>query len=243
MKTPASIQSLDRGLKILELLSENGGMTASAIARELGIHQSSASRLLNSLVKAGFCHKPEYHLFALDFGVLLFAGKTLLGFPLVEKAAVACNRVLLEHGYSANVAVLYKEHLVYLADCKNGGSMRLINDDAFPVHQSSIGRLLAWELGEERMIEIMNASMAQKGVVVSAESIHAEVTESVDKLGFLFMRGEFHNRFNAAQSFEFQGRRAALAVYSETEDAEPEDVRPILERAINQITGKDLSHE
>lgn len=239
MNGKSSIQSLDRGLQILELLAKSGGMTASAIGRELGIHQSSASRLLNSLMRAGLVHKPEFHQFALDYGVLLFAGKTLESFPIVSRATAACNRILLENGYSSTTAVLYRNRVIYLALCASGSSMRLISNNNFPLHQSSPGRLLAWECGREAAIDIFNDSIAHYGGGASAEAIYDEVGASVAAHGFLFMRHAYYNHFNAAKTFDFQGRRTALAVYSETREAEPADIGPILDKAIARITGKN----
>lgn len=238
-----SIQSLDRGLAILELLSHNGGMTASAIGRELGLHQSSASRLLGSLMKAGFVYKPAFHLFALDYGVLLFAGKTLNKFPLVKKATAACNRILLEHGYSATTAVLHDAHLIYLATCargkNSGNSLRLISDSSFPLHLSSLGRVLACEAGREAALEVLHRSIAATGGSESAAELYDDTMASLRQHGFLFKQNMGHNRFNAARTFLFQGRRAALAVYSETEDADAAQAGRMLQFGINLITGKD----
>src|SRR5690625_3242574 len=46
---PAPIQSVDRALQILELLTETPSLGASDIARKLGVHRSTASRLLTTL--------------------------------------------------------------------------------------------------------------------------------------------------------------------------------------------------
>jgi DNA-binding IclR family transcriptional regulator len=46
------VQTFDRGLEILRLLAVNKRMTASKLAQEIGIHQTSASRMLQSLQKA-----------------------------------------------------------------------------------------------------------------------------------------------------------------------------------------------
>src|SRR5690625_3795635 len=45
----ASIQSVDRALQILELLTESPSLGTSDIARKLGVHRSTASRLLATL--------------------------------------------------------------------------------------------------------------------------------------------------------------------------------------------------
>ena len=100
------IQSLDRGLEILKLLAEEGRITASFAAARLGIHQSSASRLLMSLQKAGLVRKPDFHSFAPDFGLLSFAGMAMEGFPEAAASVEVCDRIARESGHCASVATL-----------------------------------------------------------------------------------------------------------------------------------------
>ena len=63
-------QSFNRGLEMLRLLAERGPMSGAALARELRIGQSSASRLLQSLQEAKLVRKPGLHRFDLDYGLL-----------------------------------------------------------------------------------------------------------------------------------------------------------------------------
>lgn len=233
----STIQSLVRGMKILELLSENGRMTATDIAKELGIHQSSASRLLNSLADAGMVHKPKFKSFSLDYGVLLFAGKTLHHFPLVSKATVVCDKIVATHpGYSATVGTLFRNRLIYLTTVKNISSLLLIDNSDFPVHMSSIGRMLAYRQGRGKAMEIFNQSIERYPTKEPAELIYNKVAASIRKYGFLYTENENRNKFNTAVSFTFQEREACLAIYSETVNAKPDELRPLLDSAIAEMT-------
>jgi DNA-binding IclR family transcriptional regulator len=236
MADNSTIQSLVRGMRILELLSENGKMTATDIAEEIGIHQSSASRLLNSLVKAGMVHKPKFKSFALDYGVLLFAGKTLNHFPLVSKATVVCDKIVAAHpGYSATVGTLFRNRMIYLTTVKNISSLVLVDNSDFPVHMSSIGRMLAYRQGRRKAMEIFKQSLARCPTKEPAELIYDKVEASIRKFGFLYTENENRNKFNTAVSFTFQEREACLAIYSETVSATVETLRPILDDAIEEI--------
>jgi DNA-binding IclR family transcriptional regulator len=236
MANNSTIQSLVRGMRILELLSENGKMTATDIAGEIGIHQSSASRLLNSLVKSGMVFKPKFKSFALDYGVLLFAGKTLHHFPLVSKATVVCDKIVSSHpGYSATVGTLFRNRLIYLTTVKNISSLVLIDNSDFPVHISSIGRMLAYRQGRSKALEIFDQSLARYSTSQSAELIYDKAEASIRKYGFLYMENENRNKFNTAVSFTFREREACLAIYSETVPAKAETLRPILDDAIEEI--------
>lgn len=232
----STIQSLVRGMKILELLAENGRMTATDIAAKLGIHQSSASRLLNSLVEAGMVHKPKFKSFEVDYGILLFAGKTIHHFPLITRATIVCDKIVSMHpGYNATVGIIFRDRVVYLTTLTNTSSLVLIDNQTYPIYKSSLGRLLAYRQGREKAIEILTQSVQRANVSESAEAMYEKVDASVKKYGFLFMENEYHNKSNAALDFKFQDTEACLAVYSKTEMGRPEELHLILDSAIAEI--------
>src|ERR1700730_5742051 len=47
------IQSVDRAVSILDLLAQNGWSGGAEVARELGVHRSTALRLLSTLERNG----------------------------------------------------------------------------------------------------------------------------------------------------------------------------------------------
>lgn len=243
MKNNSSVQSLDRGMKVLELLAENDTMTASAIAEKLGLHQSSASRLLNSLANAGLVHKPTFHSFSLDYGVLLFAGKMLRKFPLVTAASSVCNKIMREHGYLSAVGVLFRDHQVYLARYDKNSSIRLIDSDDFPLHMSSIGRLLAYRLGHDKAISLFDKSIKACDTGDKAVDIYRQIETSIRKYGFLFMESGRSNIFNSAQFFNGGGREVCLAIYSEDKHARPKDMNILLNDSIREIKEKIKDNE
>ena len=48
-RSDKGVQSVERALKVLEILAQHGEVGVSALAAEVGIHKSSVSRLLSSL--------------------------------------------------------------------------------------------------------------------------------------------------------------------------------------------------
>lgn len=55
------IQSVDRSLEILRIITGRKRVTGTELAKILGIPQSSASRHLKSLYDAGYVRKPDLH--------------------------------------------------------------------------------------------------------------------------------------------------------------------------------------
>lgn len=233
-----SIQSLDRGLEILRMLSEEGRVTATAAAERLGIHQSSASRLLLSLQKAGLVRKPDFHSFAADFGLLAFAGTALNAFPEVLVAADVCRRLSQEHGCGAAAATLHRGRLVYLAWISpDFNTFKLVDNSRFPIQRSSLGLLLAYRLGEQEMLETLAVKLEEAGSPDprgEAVALHAMVERSVKADGLLDLKGVGANSFNYAMDFETGSGRFAYALFSEQGALELATAKAALAAAIDE---------
>lgn len=245
MKKEQTIQSLDRGLAVLQLLAEQKKMTATAIAGELGIHQSSASRLLASLEKSGFVCKPDFHSFSLDYGTLIFAGKALHCFPAIEGCAEICNRISKENNLNASVAILRDENLLYLTRVNSDSSLILIDNSDFPIHQSSLGMAIISEFPEKDALTILNNSLDQRRKMSNSETKAERVNEAavllkmiqtnINQNGFLFLTDKKPNLFNAAMTFTLGSEKASLAVFSESKRIGISSAEIILRQGIKAI--------
>lgn len=231
------IQSLDRGLEILKLLAEEGRLTASAAAERLGIHQSSASRLLMSLQKAGLVRKPDFHSFAPDFGLLSFAGAAMESFPEVAVCAEVCGALSRELSCGATAATLFRGRLIYLAwkVPEPEPSLRLVDDSRFPVHRSSLGLLLSYRLGERAMRSLMEGKLREDGASDpegEAERLFSLAGESLASKGLLELKGSGFNSFNYALDFESVSGRVGYALFGSAGELSPAKAKPALEAAV-----------
>jgi len=234
-----SIQSLDRGLEILKLLAEEGRITASAAAKRLGIHQSSASRLLMSLQKAGLVRKPDFHSFAADFGLLSFAGVAMNSFPEVAVCAERCGRMAQERNCSATAATLFRGRLIYLARVAPGGAgaLRLVDDSRFPIQRSSLGLLLAYRLGREEMLKLLTAKLKEEqspSPEDDAEALYKMTDRSLGEHGLLDLKGIGENSFNYAMDFETPSGRFAYALFSSSGGLTREEAKASLSAAVDE---------
>ena len=213
------IQSLDRGLEILKLLAEEGRLTASSAAERLGIHQSSASRLLMSLQKAGLVRKPDFHSFAPDFGLLSFAGAAMESFPEVPVCADVCGRLARDYGCCSTAATLFRGRLIYLAWVEPGAplGLKLVDDSRFPIYRSSLGLVLAYRLGRQGMLDLLEEKLSEDGVPEAASEalrLHDLVESGMAADGFLDLKGVGHNAFNFAMDFEGESGHFAYALFA-----------------------------
>ena len=222
--TPNAIQSLDRGLTILRLLADRGTMSSAAIAEELGIHQSSASRLLKSLRAAGLVRKPHFHGFAVGYGLLHIAGIAMKSFPIVPASVKVCTALNKRTGCGAAAGTLWENRITYFArfTVNPDASPFLVDDSAFPVMDSALGRLLLYRRAEndgERGLPFMDGLIA--------ESIRLSLAE----YGIFHVESIHTNRFAAAIDFVVDGLASAIIIHSETEYIAPRPAAEILSEA------------
>src|SRR4029078_1553698 len=80
-----SVQSVDRAVCILELLARHGEQGVTEVAGELGVHKSTAFRLVATLEQRGLVEQTEDRgKYRLGVGLLRLAGATtppLVGVP------------------------------------------------------------------------------------------------------------------------------------------------------------------
>jgi DNA-binding IclR family transcriptional regulator len=232
MPQDQSIQSLDRGLAILRYLAEHQNVTASQVGKALDIHQSSASRLLNSLLKAGFVKKPHYHKFILDYGALEFAGLAMNSLPAVQASYKVCNHIANQTGLNVSVGILRNDSLLYLTqndlDCDLG--LRFLSNKKMPLHQSSLGCVLSWALGKNKGRTLLKKSFILCHEDNQSQELFDSIDSSMQKHNLFWFAKQKGSLFNAAIPITLDGEQAAIAIYSRTKKSTIAMVQQILQQ-------------
>jgi DNA-binding IclR family transcriptional regulator len=106
--TPSQVQSVDRAIAILYLLAERGreGAGVTDVAAELGVHKSTAFRLIEALENGDLVEQVEergkYHL---GRGIVRLAGATTAQLELPIESRPVCRRLAAELGETVNLAI------------------------------------------------------------------------------------------------------------------------------------------
>jgi IclR family transcriptional regulator, acetate operon repressor len=94
-----TVQSVDRAVTILELLAVHGSAGVSQLARALGVHKSTASRLMAALERRQLVEQLEDRgRYRLGVGVLKLAAATSARLDLTQEARTVCRRLAAETG-------------------------------------------------------------------------------------------------------------------------------------------------
>ena len=144
--TPAPIQSVDRALQILEFLTEESLLTSSDIARRLGVHRSTASRLLTTLESRGVVEQvADRGAYRLGLGLLRMAYPVSTRFDLARDSQVVCDALAEATQETSNVAILdggYSVTITQSAGQRMVGVAGQYVGQRVPLHATSTGKIL-----------------------------------------------------------------------------------------------------
>lgn len=146
-------QSVDRALTILEILARRGELGVTEIAAGLGVHKSTAFRLVSTLEQHRLIEQlGERGKYRLGFGIVRLAGATTSRMNLAEESRPYCRQLAAEFNETVNVAMLDAGATVNIAQEQGNATVTVQNwiGKRTPLHATSSGKvLLAWAPGEQ----------------------------------------------------------------------------------------------
>ncbi len=156
---PAGLQSVDRALQVLELLATWGSGGVSELAAEIGVHKSTAFRLLGALEARDLVEQTsERGKYQLGFGLARLARKVNVHPEITDQARTVTEELAHKVGESINVAVLRETFVVNVVQSRGQASIASHNwiGQLTPLHATSSGKVLLAYLdpaSRERLIE------------------------------------------------------------------------------------------
>jgi DNA-binding IclR family transcriptional regulator len=143
--TPAPVQSVDRALSVLEILGARGEAGVTEIAAELGVHKSTAFRLVAVLEGRGFVEQlADRGKYRLGFGIVRLAGATAAQMDLAQEGRRTCEELAAELGETVNIAILDGDGVVNISEVRGTAAISSHNwvGQRTPVHATSSGKVL-----------------------------------------------------------------------------------------------------
>ncbi len=156
--TGTGVQSVDRALGILEVLARRGESGVTEIAAQLGVHKSTAFRLVATLEAHRLVEQTaDRGRYRLGVGILRLAGATSARLDLVQEARPLCRQLAADTGETVNVAVLSERSALYLDQIAGASALQPHNwvGQHIPVHATSNGKVLLSELDESGLDAII----------------------------------------------------------------------------------------
>jgi DNA-binding IclR family transcriptional regulator len=177
---PSPGRALVRGLEILRLLVEAGvPMSPTELADRVGIHQSSASRILATLVEEGYVRRVSGRRFEPDFGVLTLAA-AVTNLPLVRRPRDAVEAAAAQTpGALISLSVLWRGQIIYILRTEHGMETVEFWRAGFPLHQSAPAMRMLLSLPEEEAMTWLRASRARFGWVRNSEATPVDEADAL----------------------------------------------------------------
>ena len=150
-KPAALIQSVDRAISVLELLAKQGRAGITEIAEELGVHKSTASRLVSVLENRGLVEQlGERGKYALGFGIARLAAAGTRRLDLTKLSQPVCEDLAGRLGETVNVAVLHHRAAINISHGFGSAAVAVQNwvGQRTPLHATSSGQVLLAHVAE-----------------------------------------------------------------------------------------------
>jgi DNA-binding IclR family transcriptional regulator len=140
-----AVQSVDRALLVLEILAAAGQAGATEIAAELGVHKSTASRLIAALEARGFVEMAsERGKYRLGYAIARLARASSGHLDLVKLSQDICDTLALAVGETVNLAILDGARIVNIVEAIGPEQITLRSwvGQSCPAYATSSGKVL-----------------------------------------------------------------------------------------------------
>ena len=184
---PGTVQSVDRALWILEALARTGEAGVTELAAELGVHKSTAFRLVATLETHGLVEQTEERgKYRLGVGLLRLAGATTARLDVVQEARPICKKLAADTGETVNVAVLSDRSALYLDQVAGSSALQPHNwvGQHIPLHATSNGKVLLSGLEPGRLDEVLGALPAYTDLTITRRSALRREVDRVREQGY-----------------------------------------------------------
>lgn len=157
-------QGVERALDALGLLVRAGKpLTGTEIGEALGVHQTSASRLMRTLVASGYARAASGGGFEPDLRVFAMGADAIEAFPLVSELREPMNAIAQEHpDCEVTLATVVNGRPLYFLRSIAGQRISF-STRRYPLHLSTASLRVLLELPEQTMLDALRASGDELG--------------------------------------------------------------------------------
>jgi len=142
----AEIQSLARGLRILEIMADcENGIGITELADQLGVDKSTASRLVQTLLKDGFVQKAkDDRSYTLGPMLVNLSRSVITRMPLRDTAKPYLKKLVEVSGECSHIAIYAQGKALYIDQMESSSTLRVNVEvgQLAPLHCTALGKIL-----------------------------------------------------------------------------------------------------
>lgn len=153
------VQSLTRGLSILEALAKSGGgLTLTDVSQRAQLPPSTTHRFLSTLERMGYVYQAgDLGLWYVGLQAFTVGTTFLANRDFVAQSHASMHRLMEQAGETANLAILDGTEAVFIAQVQCHEMMRTLVKlgSRVPLHASGVGKALFAALADEQIDAIL----------------------------------------------------------------------------------------
>lgn len=188
----AQVQSLSRGLQLLEAIAEAGqGALLTDLAQQLELPLSTAHRLLNTLEQRGFVRREgEQERWFIGATGFKIGNAFLASRDFVSQAKPLLKALVARVGETANLSVLESEAAVIIAQeqCREMMRMMVPLGSRSPLHASGVGKAILSFLpasDREALLDSVSLDRITPWTLVTREALTTQL-QQIRKRGWAY---------------------------------------------------------
>lgn len=160
------VQSVDRALSILEMLSDySEGLGIKDISEKVELHKSTVHRLLRTLIVKGFVEQDDTsNKYRISLKMFELGYKRIENIDIVGASKPHIENLMKSVNEVVHLVVRDKNKIVYIDKVEADNTIRMASTIGrrSPLYCTSVGKAILAYMSEEEMEEIWNKSNVKK---------------------------------------------------------------------------------
>lgn len=172
-------QTVERALSILRFVSD-APRSLSDVALHIGVHKSTALRLLQTLEKEDAVRQQQAHQYVLGFGIIPLAEKAINQIDVRSIAHVHLQRLAESISCTVHLAQMIDRRVVYVDKVDGVGTVAMGSRIGLPaeLHTAAVAKVILSFVNENqrsRMLDAHEFTIHTPTTVTSRDALEAEL--------------------------------------------------------------------
>ena len=197
----AFVQSVDRAITVMELLSRRGWSGVTEVANELEIHKSTAYRLLTTLRDRGLVEQhAATEKYRLGFGLVALASSVTADLDVARCSRSVCERLAEQTRETVTVAVLEGDDGIILHQSNSGSSALSVSWEGqhTPLHATAAGKIFLHYMPEDQRRRLLKRPLQRytESTIARPAALREDLGAGADR-GYWYTVEELEAGLNA----------------------------------------------
>lgn len=160
------VQSIDRALSILEVLSDyEGGLGLTEISTKIDLHKSTVYRLLSTLIYKGYVKQDKNNnKYKITFKLFELGNKAVENIDILSVARPFIEQLMEQVNEVVHLVLLENQDIIYIDKVESYNTIRMHSNigKRSPAYSTSVGKAIMAFLSEQKSDEIWENSNIEK---------------------------------------------------------------------------------